>query len=113
MRPSKHNPSIDIVRSEALFVSACQPSDHPSLGQVQEAISQAVRQFGIRGCTERVAQEFGDHPDIAGARMRWARQAVAEAFTTPSPVRSVTGTGQRSWFVTMRMRTRTRREVSP
>jgi hypothetical protein len=24
-----------------------------------------------------MAQEFGDHPDVAAARMRWARQLAA------------------------------------
>jgi hypothetical protein len=75
-----HNLSINAVRSEALFVSAMQRSDGPSVGQVQQAIARAVREFGTRGCAERVAQEFGDHPEIAVSRMRWARQAVDEAF---------------------------------
>jgi hypothetical protein len=26
------------------------------------------------GCAGRMAQEFGDHPDAAPSRMRWARQ---------------------------------------
>jgi hypothetical protein len=28
-----------------------------------EAIAFATRQFGIRGCVGRMAQEFGDHPE--------------------------------------------------
>jgi hypothetical protein len=32
-----------------------------------------------------VAQEFGDHPDTAVARMRWARMAEAEAFGGSRP----------------------------
>jgi hypothetical protein len=39
-----------------------------------------VRAFGRRGCAERVAQEFGDHPETAGPRMRWARRMTGEAF---------------------------------
>jgi hypothetical protein len=27
-----------------------------------------------------VAQEFGDHPELAVARMRWAREMVDETF---------------------------------
>jgi hypothetical protein len=75
-----HHLSINAVRSEALFVSMLQRSDNPKAGQVQQAIARAVRQFGSRGCAARVAQEFGDHPEIAVARMRWARQVVDEAF---------------------------------
>ena len=35
----------------------------------------AVHRFGPRGCTALMAQEFGDHPDAAARRMRWARRA--------------------------------------
>jgi hypothetical protein len=31
-----------------------------------------------------VAQEYGEHPEIAAARMQWARGAVAEAFRRPA-----------------------------
>jgi hypothetical protein len=54
--------------------------DDPGAGQIRQAIARAVREFGSRGCAARVAQEFGDHPETAVARMRWARQAVAETF---------------------------------
>lgn len=80
MRPRMHDLSVDVVRSEAVFVSALQPSDEPSAGQVKQVIARAVREFGARGCAERVAQEFGDHPEIAVARMRWARRLVDDAF---------------------------------
>ncbi len=79
MRPT-HHLSINAVRTDALFVSDLQRSDEPSAGQIQEAVARAVREFGGRGCADRVAQEFGDHPEIAVARMRWARHVVDEAF---------------------------------
>jgi hypothetical protein len=72
--------SIRAVRTDALFVSPLQPSDEPGARQVQRAVAAAVRRFGDRGCAGRVAQEFGEHPEIAAARMRWARQAVAGAY---------------------------------
>ena len=59
---------------EALFASALQPSDSPTADIVAQAISRALRQFGVRGCAGRMAQEFGDHPDAAASRMRWVRQ---------------------------------------
>jgi len=77
--------SIKNVRSEALFVSALQRTDHPSVVQIQEAIARAVRQFGGRGCAERVAQEFGDHPEVAVGRMQWAREAIDGAFGATRP----------------------------
>ena len=59
---------------EALFASALQPSDSPTADVVTHAINWALRQFGVRGCAGRMAQEFGDHPDAAASRMRWVRQ---------------------------------------
>jgi hypothetical protein len=44
---------------------------------IARAITSAVQRFGSRGCTERMAQEFGDHPDIAAQRMQWARSIAA------------------------------------
>jgi hypothetical protein len=76
-----HHIAINTVRSHALFVSALQPSDDPDAEQVRQAITGAVRRFRTSGCLRRVAQEFGDHPETAVARMRWARQIVAETFT--------------------------------
>ena len=76
---------INTVRSEALFVSTLQRSDGPDARQVQQAIAQAVRAFGSRGCAARVAQEYGDHPEIAVTRMRWARQVVDATFDATRP----------------------------
>jgi hypothetical protein len=72
--------NVNAVRSEALFVSTLQRSDEPSVGQIREAVSLAVRALGSRGCAALVAQEFGDHPEIAVARMQWARQLVEAAY---------------------------------
>jgi hypothetical protein len=80
MRPSAHHLSISAVRADALFVSALQRSEEPTPGQVRQAVAAGVRRFGGRGCAERVAQEFGDHPELAAARMRWARTVAGEVF---------------------------------
>ena len=74
---------ISEVRADALFVSSLQRSDQPSTGQVRSAVAAAVRQFGGRGCIGLVAQEFGEHPELAAARMRWARRLIAGAFGGP------------------------------
>jgi hypothetical protein len=81
MEPAVHQSSRRAVRAEALFVSALQRYDQPSAGQVQQAVAAAIRAFGPRGCAERVAQEFGDHPETAVARMRWARGLAGTAFS--------------------------------
>jgi hypothetical protein len=85
MRCAKHNIRINVVRCEALFASPSQPSHHPDDRQIQEAIAQAVGTFGSRGCAERVAQEFGDHPETAVVRMRWSRQLIMERFGISRP----------------------------
>jgi hypothetical protein len=64
---------------EALFASTLQPSDSPTADVVTQAIKWTLRQFGVRGCAGRMAQEFGDHPDTATSRMRWVRQLALAA----------------------------------
>jgi hypothetical protein len=64
-------------RREALFASELQPSDALTGDTVASAINSAIQRFGSRGCAERMAQEFGDHPDVAAERMRWARIVAA------------------------------------
>ena len=68
--------NVTAVRADALFVSALQSSDELSPGQVRQAVAGAVDAHGVVGCAGRVAQEFGDHPDAAAARMCWARAVV-------------------------------------
>jgi hypothetical protein len=72
-----------IEQCEALFASALQPSDASNAGMVAEVINCTVQQLGIGGCIGRMAQEFGDHPDAAARRMRWARQLIAHAAARP------------------------------
>ncbi len=72
--------TMDDARCPALFCSGLQPSEAPTADMVAMAISRAVQQFGIWGCVCRMAQEFGDHPDTAAGRMRWARQLIAQGL---------------------------------
>ena len=72
------------VWTDALFASVLQRSDNPSAGQVRKAIAAAVRAYGGLGCAQRVAQEFGDHPEAAVNRMRWARAVAGELSASPS-----------------------------
>ena len=83
MQLTMNHPSSSAVWAEALFVSVLQRSDRPSPGQVRKAIAAAVCAYGGRGCAELVAQEFGDHPETAVERMRWARALVDEVFAAP------------------------------
>jgi hypothetical protein len=72
--------TVTAVRVDALFASALQCSDVPTASQVRRAVEAAIRAFGGSGCAGRVAHEFGEHPETAVMRMRWARMAVADAF---------------------------------
>ena len=73
MQLTIYHPVTSAVWADALFASVLQRSDNPSAGQVRKAIAAAVRAYGGLGCVQRVAQEFGDHPEAAAGRMRWAR----------------------------------------
>jgi hypothetical protein len=77
--------SASAVRADAVFASDLQHRDEPSAGQVRQTVAAAIWAFGCPGCAGRVAQEFGDHPETAVIRMRWARSVVREAFADPAP----------------------------
>jgi hypothetical protein len=68
------------TRCEALFASYVQSSEDPKPPQIRRAIKETLRRFGVQGCTAVVAQEFGDHPETAVGRMRWAREVVSQAY---------------------------------
>lgn len=69
------------ARAEALFssdVSACFPVTPQ---EVKDAIRRAVRSNGgVRGCAAQVAAAYGDHPETAAPRMRWARHVVDSVY---------------------------------
>lgn len=88
MQQAMYQASTNAARAEALFASVLQRSDRPGPGQVRQAVAAAVRAHGGRGCAELVAQEFGDHPEAAAERMRWARGVAGEVFaSSPGPAR--------------------------
>jgi len=70
--------SVPAARTAALFTSPLQPSAAPDERTIAEAIRDAVRAFGTRGCAAHVAQEYGDHPDEAAGRMRWVRSLLPD-----------------------------------
>ncbi|HEY2041357.1 MAG TPA: hypothetical protein VGH11_01680 [Jatrophihabitans sp.] len=69
--------------AEALFVSNLQPSDHPSAEQVITAIRGSLADNGGEsGCVVAFVSEYGEHPDEAADRMRWALSVVAATDQT-------------------------------
>jgi hypothetical protein len=76
---------LTAARSEALFTSHLSAGSPPSRAEVHAAIRHAIRAYGgTRGCAGEVAAAYGEHPDIAAPRMRWARQLV-QATYPPGP----------------------------
>jgi predicted ABC-type transport system involved in lysophospholipase L1 biosynthesis ATPase subunit len=69
--------SVDNAQRQALFASTLQRSDAPTGDDVAEATRVTVQQLGPDGCAGRMAQEFGDHPEAAAARMRWIRSLLS------------------------------------
>lgn len=60
-----------------IFASGLQQSDSPSADIVAATVTSVLADLGLAGCLGRMAQEFGDHPDAASERMRWAGQLGA------------------------------------
>ena len=67
--------------AEALFVSPLQPSDSPTVEQVNTAVEAMLLLHGSDGCAELLAQECGEHPHGAAERMRWSLTTVRAAYT--------------------------------
>jgi hypothetical protein len=80
MLSAPYDLSVSAARADALFVSVLQRSDRPSAGQVKQAVAAAMDAFGDLGCAARVAQAYGEDPETAVTRMRWACTTVAGAF---------------------------------
>lgn len=70
-------------RAEVLFVSWLQPSDRPTADQVDAAIrATLLTHGGMYDCTAVFAAEYGEHPETAADRMRWALALAALASAT-------------------------------
>ena len=75
-----------VERAEALFLSDLQPSEHPTPDQVAEAVDAVMRHGTRMALAAAVAAEYGEHPDTAPARMRWALGVLATQAITRLPV---------------------------
>jgi hypothetical protein len=75
--------TFEAVRAEALFASPLQPSGSPSPDQIRRAVTLTLQRLGARGCAVQAAGEFGDHPDTAVARMRWALATIDTVYPPP------------------------------
>jgi hypothetical protein len=85
--PARHESAsaqLRAARAEALFTSDLSARREYTEIEVAAAIRRAIGTHnGIRGCVAEVAAAYGDHPETAAGRMRWAR-AVIEAIDAPA-----------------------------
>jgi hypothetical protein len=75
--------TFETVWAEALFASPLQPSGPPSPDQIRRAVTMTLQRLGALGCAVQAAGEFGDHPDAAVARMRWALATINTVCQAP------------------------------
>jgi hypothetical protein len=72
---------LTAARAAALFVSDVSVTDQPTAAEVAAAVRHALRTHGgSRGCSADVAAAYGDHPELAAPRMRWARSVVESCY---------------------------------
>jgi hypothetical protein len=77
---------LTAARAYALFASDLSAWDRPSPAAVTAAITSTVRAHGTRGCACAAAAAYGEHPETAARRMRWARSLVEDIFVPPLDV---------------------------
>ncbi|HEU4347364.1 MAG TPA: hypothetical protein VFR35_06205 [Actinoplanes sp.] len=81
--------TVEDLAAEALFVSDLQPSDCPSRKTLEDTVTAMILRHGSDGCAAGVAEEFGDHPEMAVRRMCWVRTEM-RGMTVSQRARRVT-----------------------
>jgi hypothetical protein len=78
--PSARSGQLLAALADALFTSDLSARCEHTPIEVATAIRHAIgSHVGIGGCAAEVAAEYGEHPETAARRMRWAR-AVADGI---------------------------------
>jgi hypothetical protein len=78
--------SLTAAKAAALFVSDLSVTTHPTRTEIEAAIRTAIRTHGgTRGCAADVAAAYGNYPELAVPRMRWARSLVESLCPAPQP----------------------------
>jgi hypothetical protein len=77
---------LTAARAAALFLSDLSATDRPAGAEVAAAIRRSLRaNGGSRGCAAGVAAVYGDYPELAACRMRWARSLVEHLYHRSVP----------------------------
>ena len=76
--------ALTAARAEALFASDVSMHATLTRDEFRAAVRDALlRHHGVRGCAAEVAAAYGDCPETAVPRMRWARQVVRSMYGEP------------------------------
>ena len=81
--PSARSGQLLAALADALFTSDLSARCEHTRIEVVTAIRHAIgTHAGIGGCAAEVAAEYGEHPETAARRMRWAH-AVVDGINAP------------------------------
>ena len=89
---------LNAARAYALFASDLSSQCCPNGVTVAAAIKFAIAAYGgVRGCVGEVGAAYGEHPETAAPRMRWARHVIDEMYSpAPGPCSEPAGDGLNS-----------------
>ena len=89
---------LDAARAYALFASDLSSHCCPNEVAVAAAIRTAIAAYGgIRGCAGEVGAAYGEHPETAAPRMRWARHVIMAIYSPAAdPCSEQAGDGRHS-----------------
>ncbi len=72
---------LTAARAEALFSSDLVTGSAPTRAEIVSAIRRAIRRHGgSLGCAGTLARAYGEQPETAVPRMRWALSQVRSAY---------------------------------
>jgi hypothetical protein len=72
---------LTAARAEALFGSDLSTDTEPPRAEITAAIRRSIHLYGgTHGCASNLAGAFGERPETAVPRMRWALRLVRAAY---------------------------------
>ena len=75
-----HRDLVCTARAYAVFTSDLATGSYPDRREVNAVVRAAIRRHGgACGCVASVAYAYGEHPEVAALRMRWARDLAETA----------------------------------
>jgi hypothetical protein len=82
---NRSNGRLAVARAQALFTSDLPIHSQPSRTEVTDVIRRAMHTHGgVQACACEVAAAYGEHPEVAAPRMRWALTVVDSVYAPVS-----------------------------